>query len=610
MQAIILAAGMGKRLGNLTKENTKCMVSVCGMTLIERMMDMISSNNFNQIIIVIGYFGEKLKELIGDNYKGKPVKYVENSDYQTTNNIYSLYLAKDYLLQDDTVLFESDLIFDSSILHDLINNPYPNLSLVAKYENWMDGTVVTIDSDNNILSFIPKKEFNFSNCDNYYKTVNLYKFSSSFSKNHYIPFLEAYSRTMGNNEYYEDVLRVIAFLDHSTIKAHVVNPSQKWYEIDDIQDVDIAETLFSAKENILGNYHKRYGGYWRFPGLLDFCYLVNPYFPTKKMKEEMKSQFDTLLGEYPSCMTVNCLLAGKFFGLNQNYLAVGNGAAELIKELMDELPGKTGMILPAFEEYYNRKDNNNIVPYKVTDASYQYTAADLIEYFSQKEINSLLLINPDNPSGNFIPVNDVLNLASWSKKNNITFILDESFVDFSEGSVSNSLLKNEILEKYPNMLIIKSISKSFGVPGLRLGIIAGSNKDLINVIRKKTSIWNINSFAEYFMQIYNKYEKEYHLACGKIIDVRSDFYKKLSNVNFLRVIPSMANFFLCEVLQPFTANELAYRLLSEYGILIKNCGNKTGFENREFIRIAVRSEYDNNFLIDAMEKLNQQPRHK
>lgn len=600
MQAIILAAGMGKRLGDVTKENTKCMVKVCGTSLIERMLNQIVSHNFNQIVLVIGYFGNKVRELIGNNYKGIPVEYVENPFFQTTNNIYSLYLSKDYLLRGDTILFESDLIFDTAILSDFIKNPYPNLSLVAKFEHWMDGTVVAIDSENNILSFIQKKDFVFSYSQNYYKTVNLYKFSASFSENYYIPFLEAYSRTMGNNEYYEEVLRVIAFVNNSTLKAHIVNPSHKWYEIDDIHDLDIAETLFTENENKLVNYQKRYGGYWRFPKLLDFCYLVNPYFPTLRMKEEIKSQFNSLLCEYPSCIKVNCLLGGKFFGIKQDYLVVGNGSAELIKELMYELPDKIGIILPTFEEYYNRKSQDNFLPYIVNSTTYQYTAENLITYFSDKNINALLLINPDNPSGNYIQINEVLEIASWSLKHNITFILDESFVDFSIGSVSNSLLENVILEKFPNMFIMKSISKSYGVPGLRLGVLAGSNIQMINNIRNKMSIWNINSFAEYFLQIFNKYEKEYHAACKKIIDARTLFMQELSEVYYLKAIPSMANFFLCEVLHPFTAKELAFRLLDEYSILIKNCSAKIGFDGKEFVRISVRSENDNRFLVESL----------
>lgn len=190
MQAIILAAGMGKRLGELTQNNTKCMVKVHKQTLIERMLAQLSLLNLKRIILVIGYKGEKVKELVGNKIGGTPILYIENPVYDKTNNIYSLYLAKNYLIEDDTLLLESDLIFSDTILSKLINNPYPNLAVVAKYQSWMDGTVVRLDEENNILNFISKKAFQFNQKDSYFKTVNIYKFSREFSMGKYVPFLE------------------------------------------------------------------------------------------------------------------------------------------------------------------------------------------------------------------------------------------------------------------------------------------------------------------------------------------------------------------------------------------------------------------------------------
>ena len=153
------------------------------------------------------------------------------------------------------------------------------------------------------------------------------------------------------------------------------------------------------------------------------------------------------------------------------------------------------------------------------------------------------------------------------------------------------------------MVIIKSISKSYGVPGIRLGILASSDTKLIERMRRKSPIWNINSFAEFYMQIFNKYEEDYHIACQKIIEVRSSFMQEMSSIEYLRVIPSMANYFLCEVLPPFTAKELTSHLLSEYDILVKDCSAKAGFDSKEFIRIAIRAEADNKILIDALKCL-------
>lgn len=134
----------------------------------------------------------------------------------------------------------------------------------------------------------------YSQKERYYKTVNIYKLSADFSRNVYVPFLEAYARVMGNNEYYETVIKLILMLDKNTMRAKRLE-GQRWYEIDDIQDLDIAEVLFAADA---GEQYKkltsRYGGYWRFPHLKDFCYLVNPVFSAGALDGRLKSNFDIL----------------------------------------------------------------------------------------------------------------------------------------------------------------------------------------------------------------------------------------------------------------------------------------------------------------------------
>lgn len=606
MQAIILAAGMGKRLGDLTQNNTKCMVKVNGVTLIERLLNQLEEVRtpevLSRIVIVTGYEGQKLKEYIATLKIKCPIEYVDNPIYASTNNIYSLFLAKDYLLADDTLLFESDLIFEDSVINRIVQNPYPSLALVDKFESWMDGTVVTLDDEDNIKRFIPGSKFAYENTESYYKTVNIYKFSREFSSTHYVPFLAAYSKALGNNEYYEQVLRVIALLDRPEIKALRLN-GEAWYEIDDVQDLDIAESMFCKPEEKLKKMEGRYGGYWRYPRILDFCYLVNPYFPNSRLMSELKANFDKLVRDYPSGMRVNSLLAGKYFGIKQEYVCVGNGAAELIKGLMESLEGKLGVILPTFEEYPNRLPKDRLVCYETAEQDFTYSADQLMDYFNNKDISTLLVVNPDNPSGNFISKADVLRLCVWSRNKGIRLIIDESFVDFSEGTPNNTLLSNEILESYPHLIVVKSISKSYGVPGLRLGIMASGDMDFIIWLKKDVAIWNINSLGEFYMQIFGKYEKNYQQACVQFMNERERFMKELSAVPFLRVLPSQANYFLCEVLPPYTSRQLTELLLEKFDILIKDCSGKNAMKGREFIRIAVRDERDNNALIAAMKQL-------
>lgn len=603
MQAIILAAGQGKRLGQYTKDNTKCMVKVNGVSLIDRVIKQLVHIHVDRLVLVVGYKAKELKDFIGHRYDGMiKIEYIENPLYDKTNNIYSLALAKDRLCEDDTLLLESDLIFEDSLLKMLVDSPQPNLALVAKYETWMDGTMVCINDKNDIVNFVPKAAFRYEDIDIYYKTVNIYKFGRDFSRHEYVPFLEAYSKVMGDNEYYEQVLRVITLLHSSSLKALPIG-DRKWYEIDDVQDLDIASTIFSKGEVKYHEYRKRYGGFWRFPKLLDYCYLVNPFFPTQRMKDELRSNFDTLLSEYPSGMWVNSLLAGKYFGVNQDYIVVGNGAAELIKVVMEShASAKVGVVFPTFDEYPNRLRPEQIVPYVTHNKDFTYTADDLMAYFDDKGIKLLLLINPDNPSGNFIAQRDIMRLAQWCKQKHVNLLVDESFVDFATGHVDNTMLRDEILESFPNMMVMKSISKSYGVPGLRLGVLASSDKALIAKVKKEVPIWNINSFAEFYMQIFGKYESDYRLACDKFREERDRFFNELKTIPYLRVIPSQANFFLCEVVDKYTSAQLT-QLLIEHDVLISDCARKRNMAGQNLIRLAVRGSADNDKLIGILQSL-------
>ena len=609
MQAIILAAGMGRRLGELTKENTKCMVPVNGVRLIDRLLGQLSQLSLNRIIIVVGYKGKELRDYIEGHYQDQRIEFAENPIYDKTNNIYSLSMVKEQLQEDDTLLIESDLIFSDRLFPMILEHPYPNLALVAKYESWMDGTMVRLDEDQFIVNFISKDAFDYADVDAYYKTVNIYKFSREFLRQQYVPFLDAYTKAVGNNEYYENVLRIISMLNSHNMKALPIG-QEKWYEIDDKQDLDIAEALFADDQHVIRKYYGRFGGFWRFPQMLDFCYLVNPYFPSKRMKDELRSNFDTLLTEYPSGMKVNTLIASKCFGVSESYIVPGNGAAELIRYLTPALSQgegvKIGFVRPTFEEYPNRCDKECHVTFVPENDDYRYTADDLMNFFVDKEIRQLMLINPDNPSGNFIPKIDVLRLAQWCEERNIRLVVDESFVDFSKDYATNSLLSDEILETYPHMAVMKSISKSFGVPGLRLGILASADKDLIARMKKEVSIWNLNSFAEFFMQIYNKHEKDYLKACEKFVAERDRFESELRTVPFLRVMPSQANYFLCEVKQPYTATEIVVYMLRQHNILTRDCSLKPGLDpNKQYMRIAVRNREDNTRLVEGLRKLKE-----
>ena len=356
-------------------------------------------------------------------------------------------------------------------------------------------------------------------------------------------------------------------------------------------------------EQLLKQYYNRYGGFWVYPDMLDYCYLVNPYFNRSAIIDEMQANFRTLVAEYPAGIAVNSQLASECWDVKPEYIIPGNGAAELIKSLTESLEGTVGVVRPTFEEYPNRMADEQVITFVPQNDSFRYNADDMIDFFGAHPVSTILLINPDNPSGNFIPMDGVHKLAMWCEEHGVRFILDESFVDFSIGFADNTFLSNELLEKYPHMCVIKSISKSYGVQGLRLGILCSADTALVAKMKKQVSIWNINSFAEFFMQIYPKYRDDYRKACEQFIQARADFEVELQKIPFLRVMPSQANYFFLEVLPPYKPKELCAILLKRFNILASACLAKKGIEPNRYMRIAVRNHMDNEKFIQALKEL-------
>ena len=243
MQALILAAGMGTRLKEYTKDAPKCMVSVNGVTIIERVLRQLEKNGVTHTIVVTGYKAELLKACILNLNINMNVGFIKNSFYDSTNNIYSLWLARETMIKDDTILLESDLVLDDSILKNLIKDKRENVMVVDKYEDWMDGTCVKINSDGSINKFISSKTADGEELKDSYKTVNVYKISRKFSSDYLFEYMERYMEQKGKNDYYENVISVINEQDNSLMKAEILN-GDKWYEIDNESDLKAASELF------------------------------------------------------------------------------------------------------------------------------------------------------------------------------------------------------------------------------------------------------------------------------------------------------------------------------------------------------------------------------
>lgn len=599
MQSIILAAGLGSRLGELTKECTKCMVKINGITLIERMLRQLDRYGMDRIIIVTGYKGDILKDYVQNLRINTPVVFVDNSDYRHTNNIYSLWLTREFLEEMDSLVLESDMIFEDRVIEKMLAVDNGCGTFVARPRPWMDGSIVKLDKDNNIVYFVDDEEVKRIDPSYYHKIVSIYKFKKRYVSEKYMTYLNEYVKKNKDNNLYESLLKVIDLDVEKKIPAEILDEEQ-WYEINDIQDMDIAESMFADGNEKVRKYLQRYGGYWRYPAMRDFCYLVNPYFPNERFMNEMKSNFDVLVREYPSGMAVNSLLAGHFFGVRTENICVGNGTAELIKSLMENISGNIGMVYPTFEEYPHRKKDVEVIPYYVVDKDFDYSVDDIMSYYEGKDISAIVLVNPDNPSGHFISKKDILRLEDWCRSKGRKLIVDESFIDFVEDDEWHTLLDMEVLLNHPSLIVLKSISKSFGVAGLRLGVIATADTDLIAFMKKDVAIWNINSFAEYYLQIIEKYRDDYYEAMEKFKEVRRRYLDKLSKIKGFKVYPSQANYVMCHIENSVTSTELADVLLNRYNVLIKNLASKEGLNKGNYVRISVKSDEENDYIVNAL----------
>ncbi len=247
MQALMLAAGMGCRMGDCAGALAKCMIRINGQTLLERTVEALEPAGISKMVIVVGWHSTQLIKTIQSSVSGIELEFVCNSDYAATNNIYSLYLAREQLGNDDTILIESDMVFDKELLKAVAQHPAKDIAVVSKYKPWMNGTVVTVTEDGKISAFIEKQDIEPQNADIYYKTVNIYKFSRRFLQQSYIPGMEEYIRAHGKNQYYEMVLKELTEAGRLRLNAFITD-ELKWYEIDTKEDLERAASIFQGME--------------------------------------------------------------------------------------------------------------------------------------------------------------------------------------------------------------------------------------------------------------------------------------------------------------------------------------------------------------------------
>lgn len=335
--------------------------------------------------------------------------------------------------------------------------------------------------------------------------------------------------------------------------------------------------------------------------VVDFCFIANPYYPTPAMMDDLLAKIPEIIKAYPSS---NPRLAREqlaaVLGINPHHLILGNGATELITLIEQELIRDIAIPIPTFSEYLDklrRKDSAKLYQLPA-ETNYGLDLDAFADWIEQEEISSALIINPGNPTGQFVPVSDLRAFLKRMAQLEVV-LLDESFIDFS-GVEAPSLMP--FLEEFPNLIVVRSMSKHCGVPGLRLGYCCTANEGFISVLRECLPVWNINTIAEYFLLMLPATDREYQQSVVQVVaDVRL-LYQKLVQLEGYKVYPTGSNFILIRVNFGLNARDLQMQLLEQYGLYVRDCSNKIGLD--EFhIRVASQGEEKDDRLVEALKAI-------
>lgn len=362
-----------------------------------------------------------------------------------------------------------------------------------------------------------------------------------------------------------------------------------------------AELMRAAREAEYDALQSEHGGYWRH-GFVDHAYLYNLHFPPESLVQLLGGQIHELVLNYPVAQNVVAGLVGDLIGQAPGRILVGNGAAELIKIISGHLATKLIVPVPSFNEYANAAPAGNVVEFALDAPSFQLD----VDRFAAEAIRCgadfAVVVTPNNPTSLLVPRADLLRLLGILDGHGCTLIVDESFIDFADAGAAESLEKD--VADHPNLAVMKSMSKAYGICGLRIGYLLTADEDLARRIRDELHIWNVNGFAEEFLRLAPRFRQEFAESCQSVRAERDALYEDLRTVPGLSVYRPDANFIFCRLPEGSPSGpDVARRLFVEDNIYIKDCCGKTMPDPSRYIRVASRMTNENEALTKALARV-------
>jgi len=590
MKAIILTAGYGNRMRPLTDRTHKTLLKAGGETILSRIIDGLLTNSIRAIVMVTGFAADTIREYLQHQYPDVAFTYVHNERYRETNNIYSLALAFDSVdVTGGAIVIESDLIYHPEIIARLLTDPHSNVALVDRFRSGMDGTVVTVENDI-ITSVIPPhlqgENFDFSDK---YKTLNIYKFSPEFCQTSFKKLLSYYAHVIDDNCYYELILGILIYMQREIVYAGIVQ-NNAWAEVDDPNDLAVAEFVFNKDR--LKILEHGFGGFWNYD-LLDFCFIRNMYFPDSSIISEMKNNLARLIHNYGSRQEVLNTKMSWFLLCRPERVIALNGASQIYPLLEDVFRDlKVLLPSPSFGEYQRIFRRNELYYDEVGIRTEEI-------HRKMEECDCVVFVNPNNPTGSVIPTDWIFRTAEEHPAK--IFIIDESFIEFSGEQSMLHLLEKKPL---PNVIVIKSLSKSLGFPGIRLGYMYSCDEEFIKYVLARIPIWNMNSLAEFAMEIILKHRITLAKSIAMTVRDRDSFARDLSEVSIVaEVFPSAANFVLFRLKDRVESHAVVETMLSEHSIYLKDVSDKFS-GGGSYLRLAVRLPHENKMVTDLLHEFS------
>jgi threonine-phosphate decarboxylase len=344
-------------------------------------------------------------------------------------------------------------------------------------------------------------------------------------------------------------------------------------------------------------------GYEKAKEIIDFCFIANPYYPTPEMLRDLQQVLPSLIKSYPSSspiMSQRNLAA--VLNVDPEHLLIGNGATELIVLINTVLIDRIAVPVPTFGEYIEKlRDQRDVEQYELDpDRHYELRLDEYLSWVHKRNLRALLVINPGNPTGQLIPLDEMIEFVQQLSDLELV-IVDESFIDFAGNPVPSLL---PVADRFSNLLIVRSMSKHCGVPGLRLGYAYSGNLYLLNRLRRFVPTWNLNTLAEYFLSLLPATDVAYQEGRKRLIDDVAVLYSELRSIPGLDVYPTGANFVLFKIQTGMTAAELQKRLLDEHKMYVRDCTNKVGMDQFH-IRVASQGREKDSRLVEALRALVQ-----